>query len=126
MKGVQRAATRTGEAGFTLMELVVAVFIVAVMAAVVTPHLLGIGQNAESNACEQNQRMIRAALSEYYLIYHNYPQGTADEQLKTLKDAKLIESIPEEPSGGHYQITETDGEVEVSCDVHGELPKSKS
>jgi prepilin-type N-terminal cleavage/methylation domain-containing protein len=121
VKVAERAATGRGEAGFTLMELVVAIFIVAVMAAVVTPHLLGIGQRAQSNACEQNQRMIRAALAEYYLIYHNYPQGSADEQLQTLKEAKLLQSIPEEPSGGHYTITETGDDVEVSCDVHGEL-----
>ncbi|GMA52371.1 hypothetical protein GCM10025857_37280 [Alicyclobacillus contaminans] len=109
------------DGGFTLVELVVAVFIVAVMAAIVTPHLLGIGQQAESKACEQNQRMIRAALSEYYLLHHAYPSGTAEEQLSELVQDKLLQSVPQEPSGGHYVITENGDDVEVSCDVHGEL-----
>jgi prepilin-type N-terminal cleavage/methylation domain-containing protein len=109
------------EAGFSLLELVVAIFVIAVMAAVVSPHLLGIGQRAQANACEQNQRLIRAALTEYYLIYHKYPDGTADEQLKALRDAQLLQSIPQEPSGGHYVIQETGNTFEVQCDVHGEL-----
>jgi prepilin-type N-terminal cleavage/methylation domain-containing protein len=109
------------EDGFSLMELVVAIFVIAVMAAVVSPHLLGIGQRAQVNACEQNQRLIRAALTEYYLIYHKYPEGTTEEQLQTLRDAKLLQSIPQEPDGGHYEIQETDNGVEVQCDVHGEL-----
>jgi prepilin-type N-terminal cleavage/methylation domain-containing protein len=109
------------EEGFSLMELVVAIFVIAVMAAVVSPHLLGIGQRAQVNACEQNQRLIRAALTEYYLIYHKYPEGSAEQQLQTLRDAQLLQSIPEEPNGGHYEIQETGNGVEVQCDVHGEL-----
>lgn len=110
------------ESGFTLLEMVVALFIISIMIAVVTPHLLGAGKNAQLVACEQNQRMIRAALTEYELLYHAYPTGSASEQLQTLKQAQLLQSIPVEPDGGHYVITDSDSNnVEVSCDVHGTL-----
>lgn len=110
--------------GFTLLELVVAVFIIALMTAVVTPNLIGIGHRAQQTACEQNQRMIRAALTEYYLIYHQYPTGTVAEQLQTLEQAELLQTIPTEPSGGHYDILLNNGTPEVTCDVHGTLGDS--
>lgn len=110
------------ENGFTLLELVIAVFIIAVMIAVVMPHLLGAGKRAQAVACEQNQRIIRAALTEYDLLHHTYPVGTTAEQLQTLLDAQILQSIPSEPDGGHYIIQDSDeNQVGVSCDVHGTL-----
>ncbi|SFU89595.1 type II secretion system protein GspG [Alicyclobacillus macrosporangiidus] len=113
-----------GEAGFTLLEMVVAVLVLAVMMSVVAPHVLGVGQRAESVACEQNQRNIRAALDEYQLMYHKYPAGNSDEQLQALVDAQLLDSVPRDPGGGHYILNTTGNEVVVTCDVHGELGNS--
>ncbi|MCL6453173.1 MAG: prepilin-type N-terminal cleavage/methylation domain-containing protein [Alicyclobacillus sp.] len=114
-----------GEQGFTLMEMVVAVFIVGVMMAVATPYIAGAGQRAETTACEQNQRMIRAALSEYDLLYHQYPSGNSLQQLQELQAANILESVPRDPGGGNYVIADSDpNNVSVSCDVHGELGKS--
>jgi prepilin-type N-terminal cleavage/methylation domain-containing protein len=108
--------------GFTLLEMVIAVFIISVMIAVVMPHLMGAGKRAQAVACEQNQRMIRAALAQYDLLYHTYPAGTTMEQLQALKDAELLQSIPTEPNGGHYIIHDSGvNDVEVTCDVHGTL-----
>ncbi len=111
------------DAGFTLMEMVVAVFVVSVMTAVLTPHLLGASERAQAAACEQNQRTIRAALTEYYMLHNAYPQGDTQTQLETLKDDKLIESIPSDPGGGTYQIEDADPtHVQVSCSKHLTLP----
>lgn len=113
-----------GQAGFTLLEMVVAVFVLAVMMSVVAPHVLGVGKRAESVACEQNQRDIRAALDEYHLIHHQYPAGNTDEQLQALVDEQLLDSIPREPAGGHYTLDTTGNEAVVNCDVHGALGNS--
>jgi type II secretion system protein G len=115
--------TPTGrEAGFTLMEMVVAVLIVSIMITVVAPHLMNAGKRAESTACEQNQRTIRAALSEYDLLYHTYPSGNTAQRLDALVQANILASQPKEPSGGNYVINDTDGNnVAVSCEVHGQL-----
>lgn len=110
------------EKGFTLLEMVISVFIISVMIAVVMPHLMGAGKTAQTVACEQNQRMIRAALTQYDLLYHAYPTGSTMEQLQALKDAQLLQSIPTEPDGGQYIIHDSGvTDVEVTCDVHGTL-----
>ncbi|MCL6637655.1 MAG: type II secretion system GspH family protein [Alicyclobacillus sp.] len=107
--------------GFTLLEMVVAVSVLAVMMAVAAPHVVGVGQRAEAVACEQNQRQIRAALAEYQLIYHTYPTGDTNTQLQALVNAQLLDAVPAEPAGGHYQITINGSQAGVTCDVHGTL-----
>ena len=111
-----------GDRGFSLVEMVVAISVFAVMMAVVIPHLLGIGVKAQAIACEQNQRMIRAALSEYYLEHHSYPTGDSETKLQALVTDGLLDSVPQDPSGGTYDITDTDpSSVTVDCSVHGSL-----
>jgi prepilin-type N-terminal cleavage/methylation domain-containing protein len=106
---------KEAETGFTLLEMVVAVSVLAVMMAVVAPHVFGIGQRVQATAREQNERTIEAALNEYYMIYHHYPSGDSEAQLQALKDAELLASIPQDPAGGEYEITEdADGGVHVS------------
>jgi hypothetical protein len=44
------------------------------------------------------------------------------QQLQTLKDSDILQSIPKEPSGGNYVISDSDpNNVSVTCDVHGTL-----
>lgn len=110
------------EKGFTLMELVVCVLIISIMTAVLLPHLLGAGKRTEVTACEENQRLIRGALTEYYMVNHSYPNGNSLAQLTTLRDSEILQSIPKDPSGGNYVINDVDmNNVTVSCDVHGML-----
>lgn len=117
-----QSQSRRAPWGFSLIEMVVSVSVFAVMMAVVIPHLLGIGVKAQAVACEQNQRMIRAALTEYYLENHVYPNGDTNQQLQTLVSAQLLDSVPQEPSGGSYLIDDANGTtVTVSCSVHGTL-----
>lgn len=122
MSGGQLNNQARKEQGFTLMEMVVAVFVMSVMMAVLMPHLLGAGTRAQTTACELNQRTIRAALSEYYMIHHAYPTGDTNTQLQALQASQLIESVPKEPAGGNYVIDDTDpNNVVVSCDIHNTL-----
>ncbi len=110
--------------GFTLVEMVVALFIAAVIMAVAIPNLQAAGVKAAATGCEGNERMIRAALAEYYMSHHQFPQETtAAGDLADLKAAGLLQSTPVCPSGGQYIITVSpDGlSVTVSCTVHGEL-----
>ncbi|WP_067932980.1 competence type IV pilus major pilin ComGC [Alicyclobacillus kakegawensis] len=104
-----------GEGGFTLLEMVVAVSILAVMTAIVAPHVFGIGQHVQAVARSENEKTIEAALNEYYMIYHQYPSGDSQAQLQALKDAQLLDSIPQDPAGGHYVITiQPDGSAQVT------------
>ena len=110
--------------GFTLVEMVVALFIAAVIMAIAIPNLQAAGAKAAVTGCEGNQRMIRAALAEYYMAHHQFPQeATVAGDLADLKAAGLLQSTPVCPSGGQYIITVSpDGlTATVSCTVHGEL-----
>lgn len=107
--------------GFTLLEMVVAVLIVSIMVAVVTPQLAGISKHAEETACAENQGTIRAALAEYHLLHHDYPAGESLAQLQALVDDGELQTIPQDSSGGSYQISESGDTVSVSCSVHGTL-----
>ncbi len=133
------------QSGFTLIEMVIALFIVSVVMAIALPNLQTAGANAAQTGCEGNQKMIRAALTEYYLANHQYPPETDTAGiLQDLKDNGYIDSTPKCPSGGEYMIsytpvststtgtsttgtsssgtsTATEQQVIVSCSVHGEL-----
>ena len=122
MRQAEAKSHSRAEQGFTLMEMVVAVFVMSVMMAVLMPHLLGAGTRAQATACEMDQRTIRAALSEYYMIHHTYPAGDTEAQLQTLLDNQLIDSIPKEPAGGAFSINDIDvNNVMVTCSIHDAL-----
>lgn len=116
---------KTGrEDGFTLIEMIVALFVVSVVMAIALPNLQAAGTRAAITGCEGNQRMIRAALAEYYLDNHHYPQeSTVAGDLADLKAGGYLATTPVCPSSGQYVITvSADGtSVTVSCTVHGEL-----
>lgn len=95
-------------AGFTFIEMMVSVLIVAIMIAVISPKLANAGHQAEVTANTQNEQIISAALSEYQLMYHSVPSGTSEEQLQTLVTDNLISSIPVDPLGGQYIIDDSD------------------
>ena len=110
--------------GFTLIEMVVALFIVSVVMAIAIPGLQKAGESAAITGCEGNQKMIRAAMTEYYLDHHQYPQdGNSAAILTDLKQNGYLESTPKCPSGGQYVITiaANDQSFTVTCTVHGEL-----
>jgi len=125
MQSSRRLARENGrEAGFTLVEMIVALFIVAVVMAIALPNLQAAGVRAAVTGCEGNQQMIRAALSEYYLDHHAYPnETTVAGDLADLKTGGYLSTTPVCPSGGAYTITvSSDGaNVTVACTVHGEL-----
>jgi len=115
------------EDGFTLIEMIVALFVVSVVMAIALPNLQLAGVHAASTGCEGNERMIRAALAQYYLNHHSYPQdATVAAEFADLKAGGYLATTPVCPSGGTYVITVSpDGtSVTVSCTVHGELGDS--
>ncbi len=123
-RAVQFWGGRNGERGFTLMEMVIALFVVSVVMAIALPNLQKAGVNAADTGCEGNQKLIRAALEEYYVANRAYPQdATTALILNDLKTNGYIESIPTCPSNGDYVIQYSpDGtQATVSCTVHGQL-----
>lgn len=126
------------ESGFTLVEMIVVLFVISVVLMIALPDLRQSGVKAQKTTCEANQRLIRTQLENYYLDHgYQYPfQGqtsASQEILAELQNKKYLQTIPSCPSGGEYQIViqstntagasaaETEYHARVSCSVHQEL-----
>jgi len=108
---VARSSSRRVAQGFTLIEIMVVVVIIGLLAAIVTPQVIGRIDTASINRAKQDIRSIESALSLYYLDNFKYP-STA-EGLQALVDnpgeaiAKnwkpYLRGLPTDPWNNTYQ-----------------------
>lgn len=100
--------------GFTLLELVVVVAIIAVLASVVAPNLMRHAADAKVQAARSQMEMLSLALEAYHLDMDDYP--TTEQGLEMLRrkpdGASNTESwrgpyikreIPSDPWGRPYK-----------------------
>lgn len=78
-----RAARRKAAAGFTLIEMLVVIAIIAVLAAVVAPEVFRNVSDANVNAAKSQIEVFGLALDQYRLDTHAYP--TTDQGLAALR-----------------------------------------
>ena len=103
-----------GNAGFTFIEIMVVVAILAILAALVVPRIMGRTDDAKRTAAKVQIRNIEGALQLYKLDNGVYP--TTEQGLKALvekpsigvipKKWKLggyIQKLPEDPWGNPYK-----------------------
>jgi general secretion pathway protein G len=110
------------DAGYTLLELLVVMGILAVLTAVATPQLMGYFGKAKTQSVQLQIENIGTALELYYMENGSYPSASAG--LKA-----LVEATPEaprwngpylkkaknllDPWGRPYQYAVADGQYEV-------------
>jgi len=83
--------------GFTIMELLVVLFLVTLLSSIVLPVINTSIQRAKESTLKENLFQIRKALDDFYTDNGQYP-----EELHDLVDRKYIRKIPED------SITESD------------------
>ncbi len=117
--------TRRSHAGFTLIEVMVVVAILAILAAVVVPRVMDEPAKARTAKVEQDIRAIESALDLYKLDNFNYPttdQGLealvskpAGADLQNYKDGGYLRELPVDPWGNRYQYLNPGehGEIDV-------------
>ena len=67
---------RAGERGFTLIELMIVVAIIAILAGILIPNFVNARAQAQTSACESNLRSIATALELVYADEQTYePNG---------------------------------------------------
>ena len=66
---------RTGEKGFTLMELLIVIGIIIVIAAAVLTVIPGMRQKTQEKATKAFMERLEVALEQYYDDYRSYPSG---------------------------------------------------
>lgn len=101
------------ERGFTLIEIMVVVVIIGLLAAIVTPKIIGNIDTAAINRAKQEIRIIETALNLYRLDNFKYP--TTEEGIEALvrnpgensapnwKPGGYLASVPVDPWNNPYQ-----------------------
>ncbi|MBC5825584.1 MAG: type II secretion system protein [Candidatus Eremiobacteraeota bacterium] len=97
-------APRAGltDKGFSLIELMIVVAIMAVLAAIIIPNFLLARSQSQTSACEANEREIATAL-EVYAVDHNnsYPNaGTVNSAMFGGAANVYLNAAPKDPAGG--------------------------
>jgi general secretion pathway protein G len=68
---------RVGQSGFTLVELLIVVIILAILAAIIVPQFTGATDDASQSAYDTNIANIRAAIDLYRQQHTAYPGAVA-------------------------------------------------
>jgi general secretion pathway protein G len=78
--------------GFTLVELMVVLTVIALLLSVVVPDYVGRMHNAEEAVLRENLTMMRDALDKHYADAGRYPAALDD-----LVSKRYLRSIPPDP-----------------------------
>ncbi len=112
--------------GFTLIEVMVVVAILAILAAVVVPRIMDEPAKARQAKVKQDIRAIESALDLYKLDNYRYP--TTEQGLEALverpnggpepenyKEGGYLRQLPEDPWGNayKYQNPGEHGEIDI-------------
>lgn len=106
-------ARQCGQAGFTLLELMVVIVILGLLAALVVPKLIGQSEKAKQTAAQVQIRSLEQALQLFKLDNGFYPateQGLAalvklpevGRVPKNYRTGGYIDRIPNDPWGNAY------------------------
>ena len=109
---MRRTEPRDAEAGFTLIELMIVVAIIAILAGILIPNFVNARAQAQTAACESNIRAIATALELYYADNQVYPTASGasvQPSLFTVNGVAYLNNTPKDPAaqstGALYTLT---------------------
>lgn len=88
----RNALKKHSQKGFTLIEIMVVLFIIGIMAAVVAPQILGNRDVAQVKKAAVDIQQLEGALEMYKLRTNTFP--TSEQGLEALVTAPTIDPIP--------------------------------
>jgi prepilin-type N-terminal cleavage/methylation domain-containing protein len=95
--------------GFTLIELMIVIAIIAILAAILLPNFMHARAESQTAACEGNEKQIATALEEYS-VDHNGTYGAGGAVTSTLLGTLYLGVTPSDPvSASQYTVTTTGG-----------------
>ena len=94
------ARRRRGEAGFTLVELMVVIVIIGLLATVVVINVMPAQDTARVKKAQADVALLEQAAEMYRLNRFDYPSGS--EGLQALVSEGFIKRLPDDPWGHAY------------------------
>ncbi len=88
--------------GFTLIEIMIVVSIVAMLASIAIPKYIQAQASAQKSACINNLKQIDGAIQQWAMDYKKQSNDSVPEPaiVVYLKN----NCMPEEPAGGQYKL----------------------
>ena len=114
--GPGRAGARPYRLGFSLVEMLVVVTIIAAVAALITTAVMSALQQQNARVCQNNMLTIEAAKDEYI---RDHPGATSIDQNAFAQYFRF--GIPNCPDGGSYQQNLYSLTQQVKCTYHGPI-----
>ncbi|RAL25917.1 competence type IV pilus major pilin ComGC [Thermoflavimicrobium daqui] len=115
---MKKIRSNSNEKGFTLVEMIVVLFIIGLVVACAIPNLKAAGETARERVDQMNRKLISAQADNYYLEYGEYPASVQE-----LVKRNFLRSEPECPGGkGKYIIHRSpniSSEKRVTCEKDG-------
>jgi general secretion pathway protein G len=100
---------RAAQMGFTLIEMMIVVSIIAILASILVPNFVRARAQAQTAGCEANLKEIATAMDLYETDNDRYPDsGTVDASNTQLQP--YIKQVPVDPAAGpsvYYTFTVT-------------------
>ncbi len=116
------AGTVTGKynnSGFTLVELIVVLALVAVLSAMVAPMVSKSVPRAKESALRENLFVLRKTLDDFYADKGKYPVS-----LEQLEQERYVRKVPVDPiTDSEWGLVYSDSEPRGVIDIHS---KSKA
>ena len=94
--------------GFTLIEIMIVVAIVAILATIAIPNFLTYRMQSPRDICIANMKVILNAEESYFVKNGKYADAIADLSKSSTGD-DFIKKEPTCPCGGSYQFTPPSG-----------------
>jgi len=95
--------------GFTLIELMIVIAIIAILAAILIPNFLHARAEAQTSGCEGNVKMIATGLEEYS-VDHDGSYGPGGTVTSQLLGTPYLAITPKDPvNGSNYSINTATG-----------------
>lgn len=85
--------------GFTIVELLVVIVVIAILVALTLPNLFGLQRRARDDARKNDLKNTQQALETYFNDNNRYPAA-----LSALTP-QYINTVPNDPKGGAYTYT---------------------
>jgi len=119
MKSYSKKASNITQ-GFSLIELMIVMAIIAILSAIILPNFSNIGQKAKETATKSNGHALQVALESYFLSKGTYPAGTPtiESLVTTLKtEGAITQEFLNPFTGAAAKSTDKSGKITYSANT---------